>query len=96
MPQVLRRRFRSEDLRSWLDTFRFDLKVTLGEGDVAISANPLYIFGSGPTFDAAIDDLVVNLQAYAEDFFQRSAFLLGNGPSKALPTCAPVCACGSK
>ena len=63
-----------EDVRRWLDTFRLVLNVILDEGEVAISAEPIGIIGVGATFDAALDDLVEGVRAYATRFFDRVQF----------------------
>jgi hypothetical protein len=65
---------RSEDARRWLDTFRLDLGVTLDPGQVSIQAAPLGLIGVGESFDAALDQLAVEIRRYAVRFFDRIEF----------------------
>ena len=65
---------RPDDLRRWLDTFRFTLSVTLGEDEVAVSAAPLGVIGLGDSFESALDDLLVELRLYARRFFAQPQF----------------------
>lgn len=80
-PQVVRRHGREamllaslDDLQRWLETFRLNLVVTLGDGDVAISAAPLDVLGVGESFDAALENLAEALRVYAAQFFERASF----------------------
>lgn len=65
---------RPDDLLRWLDTFEFRLDVTLDEGEVAIAASAVGILGIGDSFDSALDDLVIELRAYVQRFFERPHF----------------------
>lgn len=60
---------RPDDARRWLDTFRLTLKVTLDDGEVAVSADPLGVIGIGDSLDSALDDLIAELRSYARRFF---------------------------
>ena len=65
---------RTDDARRWLDTFRLVLRVTLDEAEVTVVADPVGVVGFGESFDEALDDLVAELGAYAQRFFERSEF----------------------
>lgn len=65
---------RPDDLRRWLDTFRLRLSVVLGEADVAVSAEPVGVIGVGDSFEAALEDLAVELRLYARRFFAQPQF----------------------
>lgn len=65
---------RPDDMKRWLDTFRFSLRVTLGEGEAAVVADPVGVAGFGDSLEEALDDLVVELGNYAQRFFERPAF----------------------
>ena len=67
---------RPDDLRRWLNTFTLPLSVTLGDGDVAVSAQNLGVIGIGESFEAALDDLLDEIRAYASRFFKRPYFYL--------------------
>lgn len=76
-PQLVRRHGRKElmllvrpdDARRWLDSFRLTLNVTLDDGEVAVFAEPVGALGVGDSLDSALDDLTVELRAYAHRFF---------------------------
>jgi hypothetical protein len=65
---------REEDMRCWLDTFRLTLRVVLDEGQVGVTADPVGVLGVGESFDGALDDLVIELAAYTQRFFERPNF----------------------
>lgn len=65
---------RTDDLVAYLSSFSFELEI-VEDGDeftVALARFGLVGFGSSP--DEAIDDLLVELRAYATDYFERAAF----------------------
>jgi hypothetical protein len=62
------------DLRSLLATFRFVPRVAVGRRQTVATLEELGLLGSGPNVDAAIDDLVEELRAYAADFVSRYSF----------------------
>lgn len=76
---------RPDDLARWLDTFRFPLAVTLGEGDVAVEVEGFGVVGIGDTTEAAIDDLADELEAYARRFFERPHFYLETDRARHYP-----------
>lgn len=80
-PHVVRRNksermllVRPEDARRWLDTFRLTLSVVLDEGEVTITADPLGVLGFGDSLDTALDDLLEEIRAYTQRFFDRPQF----------------------
>jgi PHD/YefM family antitoxin component YafN of YafNO toxin-antitoxin module len=90
-PQVVQRNkeamvlVRPSDLSRWLETFRLTFRVTLDEGEVAITADPVGVLGLGESLDAALDDLVVELTAYAQRFFERPNFYLETDAARHYP-----------
>ena len=60
---------RPEDLVEMLGNQRFDVVATYDAGEVTLSAPDLGIVGLGDTLAQAMEDLVVELRAYAERFF---------------------------
>jgi PHD/YefM family antitoxin component YafN of YafNO toxin-antitoxin module len=80
-PQVVQRKgkermllVRPDDARRWLDTFRLQLRVVLDPHEVTIAADPLGVAGFGDSVEAALDDLLVEIRAYAHRFFERLQF----------------------
>jgi PHD/YefM family antitoxin component YafN of YafNO toxin-antitoxin module len=80
-PQLVRRKgkermllVRQDDARRWLDTFRLQLRVVLDEGEVTLVADPLGVSGFGDSLDAALEDLLVEVRAYTQRFFERPQF----------------------
>jgi antitoxin of RelE/RelB toxin-antitoxin system len=65
---------RPDDLARWLETFRFSVAVTFGEGDAAVEWEGFGVVGVGEDLHAAMEDLVVELRAYARRFFEQSQF----------------------
>lgn len=88
-PQLVRRHGRKElmllvrpdDARRWLDTFRLTLNVTLDEGEVAVSAEPVGVLGVGDSLDTALEDLAVELGAYAHRFFVERPHFYAETPA---------------
>ena len=81
-PTVIERRRESmvalslDDMRSLLETFRFEPRIVLGRNEAVASLDQLGLVGAGPTLDAAIDDLLGELRDYAADFVQRYSFYM--------------------
>lgn len=65
---------RTDDLAAYLTSFRFDVEVAEDEGEVTAALSRLGLLGFGTTRDEAIDDLLVELRTYAEDYFERASF----------------------
>ena len=64
----------SHDLALFLDSFRFDPRVTVDEGEVTAELSELGLLGFGETLEEAMEDLREELRAYAHDFFERATF----------------------
>jgi len=64
----------TDDLARFLDSFRFDPRITIDAGEVTAKIEHLGLLGFGETFDEAMDDLVEELRLYARDFFERASF----------------------
>jgi hypothetical protein len=65
---------RAEDLVRYLDSFEFDVELVEEEGEVTAALPELGVLGFGASAEEAIDDLVLELRAYAIDYFERSSF----------------------
>jgi hypothetical protein len=68
---------RPDDLARALSAYRFNPGVVFSEGEVTIVVEELGILGFGDSFEEALEDTVVELRRYAEDFFENVA-LYGN------------------
>lgn len=65
---------RTDDLARHLAGFELDVEL-VEDGDEVTAALPrLGLLGFGASRDEALDDLLVELRAYAADYFERSAF----------------------
>jgi hypothetical protein len=76
---------RAEDLADYLDSFRFDPQVVIDGGEVTVELEDLGVLGFGETVEAAMEDLVGELRAYARRFFERSAFYLQTDRARHAP-----------
>ena len=65
---------RTDDLARHLTGFDFDVEVVEGGGEVTAALPCLGLLGFGASLDEALDDLIVELRAYAADYFDRAAF----------------------
>ena len=64
----------SDDLALFLDSFRFDPRVTIDGGEATVELAELGLLGFGETLEEAMEDLREELRAYAQDFFERASF----------------------
>jgi hypothetical protein len=76
---------RPDDLARWLDTFRFSVLVTLGEGDAAAELRDFGVVGVGSTVEEAIEDLVIELRSYARRFFEQAPFYMETDRARHYP-----------
>ena len=65
---------RTDDLARHLAAFDFDVEVIDDEGEATAALPRFGLLGFGTTRQEALDDLLVELRAYAADYFERSAF----------------------
>ena len=63
-----------DDLARALAAFRFEPQVAYSEGEVTVALERFGVLGFGDTFEAALDDAVEELRAYAERYFAAAAF----------------------
>lgn len=68
-----------EDLLSMLPSHPFQVEVTYDEASVALAVPELGVLGIGETVEAAADDLLIELRAYARRFFANPARYLAAG-----------------
>jgi hypothetical protein len=64
----------TRDLAQFLDSFRFDPRLTVEAGEATAELAELGLVGFGSTADEAMQDLVDELRLYAHDFFERASF----------------------
>lgn len=64
----------TRDLARFLDSFRFDPRLTIEPDQVTAELSELGLVGFGETADEAMQDLVEELRVYAQDFFERASF----------------------
>ena len=65
---------RTDDLARHLAGFGFDVEIVEDGDEVTAVVAKLGIVGFGSSRDEALDDLVVELRAYAVDYFERASF----------------------
>ncbi len=65
---------RTDDLARHLADFEFELEVIEDAAEVTVALPRFGLLGFGSGRDAAVADLLVELRAYAADFFERPAF----------------------
>jgi hypothetical protein len=65
---------RTDDLARHLTAFRFAVELVEDGAEVTAVLPALGLLGFGATPDEAFDDLLVELRAYAVDYFERPAF----------------------
>jgi len=72
---------RPDDLMAMLPSSPFETEVAYDTNGVAVAVPALGVMGVGDTTDLAIDDLLVELKAYAKRFFENPAryFAAGQG-----------------
>ena len=64
----------SGDLARFLDSFRIDPRVTFDGGEATAELSELELLGFGETLEEAMQDLLEELRAYTQDFFERASF----------------------
>ena len=64
----------TDDLARFLESFRFDPRLTIDGDEVTAELAELGLLGFGETLEAAMEDLVEELRIYAGDFFERASF----------------------
>lgn len=72
-------------LARYLDAFSFDLEVVEDEGEYTAALPKLGVLGFGASLDEAIDDLLVEVRAYAIDYFERATFYAATDRSEHAP-----------
>ena len=65
---------RTDDLADYLQSFRFETETVADKGEVTLALPGLGLLGFGATPEEARADLLVELRAYARDFFERATF----------------------
>jgi antitoxin YefM len=70
---------RPDDLVAMLADHHLEVMAVYDEDDVTLRIPDLGVLGFGETLDDAIDDLIVELRAYAARFFRDSARFMATG-----------------
>lgn len=65
---------RTDDLARYLDAFQFDAEVVEDGDETTVTLPRLGILGFGRSREEAYADALVELRAYARDYFERSSF----------------------
>ncbi len=65
---------RTDDLADYLGSFKFETETVTDENEVTVALPALGLLGFGKDVEQAREDLLVELRAYARDFFERAAF----------------------
>jgi hypothetical protein len=65
---------RTDDLADYLRSFRFETETVADDREVTLALPALGLLGFGKSLDEARADLLVELRAYARDFFERATF----------------------
>jgi hypothetical protein len=73
------------ELSAMLESFRFDPKATVSEGEFVVRLPELGLIAGGETLDEALDELVALAEDYALDFFDRLDFYLQTDRRSQLP-----------
>lgn len=64
------------DMRDLLASFRLEPRIGVGRKQTTATLDELGLVGAGRNVDAAIDDLLEELRAYAADFISRYSFYI--------------------
>jgi hypothetical protein len=64
---------RPDDLVTILGEHRLDVRAVYGAGEVTLRIPDMGVLGFGETLDEAVEDLLVELRAYATRFFREPA-----------------------
>jgi hypothetical protein len=76
---------RTDDLAHYLDVFRFEVEVTEDAGETTVALPRLGILGFGRSREEAFADALVELRAYARDYFERASFYLATDRASHAP-----------
>lgn len=64
---------RPDDLVAMLGEYRLDVQAVYDADEVTLRVSDMGVLGFGQTLDDAVDDLLVELRAYATRFFREPA-----------------------
>ncbi|HEV3232474.1 MAG TPA: hypothetical protein VG245_09505 [Candidatus Dormibacteraeota bacterium] len=76
---------RPDDLARSLSSFRFHPRLLVRKGEATAELPELDVLGFGATPDEAMEDLVVEIRAYARRYLERAAFYLETDRAPHLP-----------
>lgn len=76
---------RPDDLAAYLREYTFRPEVTVDGGEVTVELAELGLLGFGDSLETATEDLLRELRAYAERFFERSTFYMHTDRARHAP-----------
>jgi hypothetical protein len=74
-----------DDVIALLETFRFDPRVSVSDGEFVVRLPELNLIAGGSTYAEAIDELAELVDAYCEEFFPRFDFYMQTDRRRHLP-----------
>jgi Antitoxin of toxin-antitoxin, RelE / RelB, TA system len=74
-----------DDLGAMLETFRFDPRVSVSDGEFVVRLPELNLVSGGVTYEEAIEELVELIEDYSEQFFPRLDFYMQTDRRRHLP-----------
>ncbi len=66
----------ADDVQEWLRHYRFEPNLIFSEGEVTAELPQLGLLGFGASIDEALDDLLAEIRAYTQRFFERSSLYM--------------------
>lgn len=82
--------FGREEIMALLESFEFQPKVSVSEGEFVIRLPELGLISGGESFDEALDELVELAEEYAQQYFERFEFYRETDRRQQLPWVARV------
>ena len=79
-----------EEVMALLESFEFQPKVNVSEGEFVVRLPELGLIAGGESFDEALDELVELAEEYAEQYFARLEFYRETDRRQHLPWVARV------
>ena len=70
---------RPDDLVTMLGKYRLDVRAVYDAGEVTLRVPDMGVLGFGETLDEAVNDLLVELRAYATRYFREPARFMATG-----------------
>lgn len=74
-----------DDLAAMLESFRFDPRVSVSDGEFVVRLPELNLISGGASYEEAIAELVELVEQYGEDFLDRLDFYMQTDRRRHLP-----------